>query len=149
MTTDKDTMEPAALLKRVAMPGWVEMRVTKIDLRTDAARRFAVCTLDHWAGTPEKSEPQVVVKPRAVAAHERASALLGSWVAWTIVVVSCAAVLFDRGSPRVGVWVCWLIVVAGTWLVRETTKAAVLRPPQAGQRCHQGSEPKVCADVVG
>lgn len=95
-------MEPAALLKRVAMPGWVEMRVTKIDLRTDAARRFAVCTLDHWAGTPEKSEPQVVVKPRAVAAHERASALLGSWVAWTIVVVSCAAVLFDRGSPRAG-----------------------------------------------
>lgn len=126
-----DNIEPGALLKQVAMPGWVEMRLTKINLRTDAAKRYAVCTLDHWTETPEKSEPQTVVKPRAVAVHETASTLLGSCAAWTIgaVVVSIAAVLFGfavDGFLVAAVWVCWLIVFAGAWLVRETTKAAVL-----------------------
>ncbi|SDC57089.1 hypothetical protein [Rhodococcus tukisamuensis] len=128
MTADT---EPSALLKRVAMPGWVEMRLTKINLRTDAAKKFAACTLDHWKGTPEKSQPQTVVKPRAVAVHDSASQLLGSCTAWTIaaVTVSLGAILFDfeiEDFLVLMVWVAWLIVFVGSWLLREVTKASAL-----------------------
>ncbi|MDH6284952.1 hypothetical protein [Prescottella agglutinans] len=127
MTTD---IEPGALLKQVAMPGWVEMRLTRINLRTDAAKRFAACALDRWEGTPEPPDPRDIETPRSLAVHDVALQLHGGRKFWTIaaVTVSLAALLFGFENAAVlvaAVWVCWLVAFIGSWMLREATAASV------------------------
>ncbi|WP_368679883.1 hypothetical protein R1X32_00520 (plasmid) [Rhodococcus opacus] len=119
-------IEPGALLKQVAMPGWVEMRLTQINLRTDAAKRFAACTLDRWEGKPDPPAPQDIIRPRSVALHETATSLRAGRIFWTFVAVaiSLMAVLFDFGAAAFlvpAVWVCWLVVVPGSSILSKAT----------------------------
>ena len=126
MTTE---IEPAALLEQVAMPGWVEMRRSRITLRTEAAKRLAACALDHWNQKPAPANPQAIVKPRSVAVHERAVRLYDRRRAWTslAVIASVAAVVAGMGfAAVVAVWVCWLIVIVGVRALRERTRATAV-----------------------
>lgn len=125
-------IEPGALLKQVTMPGWMEMRRSRITLRTDAATRFAACALDGWQQKPAVAAPQEITTPRSVAIHEIAVRLCERRGAWTFlaVIASLAAVVFDLEYVAVVVvWVCWLVVVVGSRSVREYTSG-----PAAGYR---------------
>lgn len=50
---DVRPLRPDALFKQIAMPGWVELHVRQIHLRTVPARRYAACAVDAWKRMPE------------------------------------------------------------------------------------------------
>ena len=43
-------VQPEELFKQVAMPGWVELHVRQITVRTQSAKRYAACAVDAWEG---------------------------------------------------------------------------------------------------
>lgn len=124
-------IEPGALLKKIALPGWVEMRVTQINLRTDAAKKFAACVLDRWDGASELPAPEDIPKPRSVEMNELALQLRSKLALSTVgaVVITLAALLFDFGGAAyviAAVWVCWLVVLIGSGLLRAATERPAL-----------------------
>lgn len=154
----KRDIEPSALLKQVAMPGWVEMRLSRVTPRTAAAKRFAIYALDRWEGTTELPEPHDIASPRAVAGHYVALELLGGRKFWTIaaVTVSLAALLFASENAAAillpAVWAGWLVVVLGSWMLREATEASVreyrIRLEAAERAAQRKNAPRLSGDEV-
>lgn len=55
---DVRPLRPDALFKQITMPGWIELHVLAINLRTPSATRYAACAVDAWESSPAAPTPE-------------------------------------------------------------------------------------------